>query len=268
MERGQPFIRLKLDVKEPIELSEFVSAFTSLAAEYDRYSKSSPDMEDRATLYVRDVRDGCIVAEIVQWGAALVGTLAGANVIADFVKNYGHRIGLYKKPGGRAPHASRAELTDFSQQVAAIASNPNSSLSVAAIEIVNGKEVVRQAFKFDTTEAREIQQRVEEHRREMDHFSRSDRERVLMIFIRSDIRDAELGKRSGELVEIAEISEKPRPLIYASGLAEQQIKSEITTDDSVYKKGFVVDVNVEIRGGRVVAYAVTNLHSVIDLPDD
>ena len=89
-----------------------------------------------------------------------------------------------------------------------------------------------------------------------------------MIFIRSDIRDAELGKRSGELVEIAEISEKPRPLIYSSGLAEQQIKSEITTDDSVYKKGFVVDVNVEIRGGRVVAYAVTNLHSVIDLPDD
>jgi len=65
-----------------------------------------------------------------------------------------------------------------------------------------------------------------------------------------------------------DIYDKPRPLIYASAMAEQEIKREIADDESVYRKGFVVDVNVESRGGRPMVYAVTNLHQIIDLPDD
>jgi len=58
-------------------------------------------------------------------------------------------------------------------------------------------------------------------------------------------------------------------LIYASDLAEQRITHEITeADDNVYKKGLVVDVNVEMRAGKPVAYRVTNFHDIIDLPDD
>jgi hypothetical protein len=269
MERGQPFIRLKLDVKEPIELGEFVGAFTALAGEFDRYERAaSPGTPPDTTLFVRDVRDGCIVAEIVKWGVAGFGVLGGANVLAEFVKNYGSRLGVYKEVGGRATDATKAELKDFSAQVAAIASNPNSSLSVAAIEVENGEEKVRAVFRFDTAEARDIQQRVEEHRREMDHNSRADHERVLMVFTRSDVGNATLGKRSGENVRIEAISNKPRPIIYASEMAAAEIKHEIAdAEDNVYKKGFVVDVNVESRNGKPVAYSVKTLHQIIDLPD-
>jgi hypothetical protein len=79
---------------------------------------------------------------------------------------------------------------------------------------------------------------------------------------------AGVGKRSGERVVIDEISEKPLSLIYGSELAEQRIKHEIReADENVYKKGFVVDVNVRSVGGKPVAYAVTNIHQVIDLPE-
>jgi hypothetical protein len=37
-------------------------------------------------------------------------------------------------------------------------------------------------------------------------------------------------------------------------------------DENVFKKGFVVDVNVRSIGGRPIAYAVTNVHQIIDLP--
>lgn len=271
MERGQPFIRLKLDVDQPIDLGEFVAAFTAMGAEYERFIKTErPDATSNSTLYVKHVRDGCIEAELIPWiiGGGLLTALGAANTVYDFVEKYGGRISKYLKAGGRAEGASKSELNHFSEQVAAIANTPGSNLQIAAIEVENGKEITRVAFKFDTSEARTIQQRVDEHKREIEHQSRADRERVLMIFIRSDVRDAAVGKRSGELVEIAAISPKPRPLIYASAIAEEQIKFEITTDDSVYKKGFVVDVNVEMRGGKPVAYAVTNLHQVIDLPDD
>jgi hypothetical protein len=37
---------------------------------------------------------------------------------------------------------------------------------------------------------------------------------------------------------------------------------------TLFRKGFVVDVNVSTIEGRPVAYRVTNVHQVIDLPED
>jgi len=271
MERGEPFIRLRLNVDQPIELSEFLGAFTAVAAEYDRFIRMEhPDTKPTAEMFVKEVRAGSIVADLVPWiiGGGIITALSAANTISEFVERYGGSLKKYTQPGGRVEGATKTQLSDFGEQVAAIASHPNSTLEMAAIRIENGEEKIMAAFRFATPEARDIQQRVEEHKREIDHTSRADHERVLMTFVRSDIRGAAVGKRSGELVEIETISDKPRPLIYASAVAEEQIKHEITDQDSVYKKGFVVDVNVEMRGGKPVAYAVTNLHQVIDLPDD
>jgi hypothetical protein len=90
-----------------------------------------------------------------------------------------------------------------------------------------------------------------------------------MVFRRSDADSAKVGKRSGELVRIDDLSPRKLPLIYASDMAERQIKHEIAeAEDNIYKKGFVVDVNVELRAERPIAYRVMHLHQVIDLPDD
>jgi len=90
-------------------------------------------------------------------------------------------------------------------------------------------------------------------------------ERVLMTII----KDTEIGQRTEELVVIEAISNKKFALIYATDMAEQKIKHEIReAGDNVYKKGFIVDVNVEFRKGKLVAYRVSQFHQVIDLPDE
>jgi hypothetical protein len=92
---------------------------------------------------------------------------------------------------------------------------------------------------------------------------------MLMVFTRSDVNSVEVGRRSGERVKIESLLEKPLALMYGSKLAEERIKYEIREgDDNIYKKGFVVDVNVQTLNGKPVAYSVTNLHQVISLPDE
>ena len=273
MEGGQPYISLKLEVNSPIEVGDFVSAFTSIAAEYNRFARASQPEADRdATLYVSEVRKGSIIAHLIPWLPLLSGSMEGMSAILtveDFVRRYGSRLSAYLKPGGRVEDATRAELKDFGEQVAAIAAIPGSNLELAAIEIKNGIHEAKAAFKFDTGEARQIQERVSEHRRELEHTERVDHERVLRVFTQTNVKTPPLGKRSGDLVSIEAIAQTSRPLIYASELAEQRIKHEIVqASDNVYKKGFVVDVNVEERGGKPIAYRVTNMHQVIDLPDD
>jgi hypothetical protein len=271
MDRGQPFIRLRLDVHEPIELGDFVTAFTAMAAEYDRYVRDRrPEDSPEATLYVKQVRSGSIEADLIPWlFSGLLSAAEHANTLGEFVERYGGRIGEYLKPGGRAVGATQSELKDFSSQVAAIANTAGSSLEVAALEIENGAEKVRAVFKFNTAQAREIQERVGEHRHELEHASGVEHTRALMVFTRSDVGKPAVGKSTGERVRIEAISTRSLPLIYASELAERQIKHEITeAEDNVYKKGFVVDVNVEMRNGKPAAYRVTNVHQVIELDDD
>lgn len=272
MERGLPYIKLTLDVPEAIELKAFVGAFTSVASEFDRYIRShQPDLAADAGLYVGEVKQGSIIAFLIPFAPMIpdaVNIAAQILTVEDFVSRYGRRLGFFKDHTAPPEDVTKAVLKDFGDQVAAIANHAGSTLGVAAIEIENGEHKVRAAFQFKTDEARSIQDNLSSARRLLDQRDRADHERVLMTFVRSDKRDAPVGKRSGELVEIRDVSDRPLPLIYASKLAEQEIKREIVDDESVYKKGFVVDVNVESRGTKPIAYAVTSLHQVIDLPDD
>ncbi len=270
---GGQVIRMTLEIDQPVEMSDFVAAFTSIAAEYDRYAKRTGGGDGgEATLYVKRVESGSIIADLVPWMATAWATTTFMGQVLDaetFVRTYGERLLGYLKPGGRAPDAGRPELTDFLRQTAAISNNPGSTLKVAALELKDGEYEVRAAFQFDTGEAREIQQRVDEHRREIEHRNLADYERVAMRFTRTDTGSSKIGKRSGEKAIIEAISPKPRPVIYASEMTEQAIKQEIREgDDNVYKKAFVVDVNVELQNGRPWAYRVTELHQVIELDDE
>ena len=272
MREGVPYIQLKLDVPDAIELSAFVGAFTSAANEFDRFMRSHrPDVAPDAKLYVGEVRQGSIIAHLVPFMSLLpetVNAMSSILTIEEFVKVYGQRLGFFKDKSDPPEGITKKELQDFGKQVEAIAGQPNSTLTMAAIYIEHGDHKVRAAFQFNTSEGRSIQDNLDSAKRILDHHERTDHERVLMTFVRSDIRAAQVGKNSGELVQIAEIQEKPCALIYGSAMAEQEIKQEIANDESVYKKGFVVDVNVNRRNERVFAYNVTNLHQIIDLLDD
>jgi hypothetical protein len=188
-------------------------------------------------------------------------------VTHEFIRNYGAKLRAYFKPGGKDKDATKSDLKDLMGALAAIANDPQGSATVEAVAFEDGKRKVKAVVKFGTREARRAVEQLEKHREQIERKTHADYERVLMVFKQANVKGIPVGKRTGELVQIEAISEKELPLIYASDLAEQRIKHEILeAEENVFKKGFIVDVNVETRGGRPVAYRVTNLRQVIDLP--
>ncbi len=265
-------IVLTIDTKKPVELSDFVATFVGLGNQFERfYDQQHPAERGNARFYVREVRAGSIVAELVPYLVAATPVLGGAmavvqhgNDLADFVENYGVKLRGYFKRGGRDPGAGKGDLQDYLRTVQAVAHDKKGSLSLAVFE--NGAQ--RVAFSFDTAAAREAEHNLLEHREELDRTTAADHERVLMVFTRTNVGHAATGKRSGELVEIESISPRALPIVYASSLAEERIRHEIAeADENVYKKGFDVDVNVEMRAGRPIAYRLVAVHDVIDLPE-
>lgn len=279
MDSGAPYIRLKLDTDEPIEMGEFVGAFTSIASQYDRYIRATrPDADPEATLFIKEIKQGCIEAELIPWVAgtavAVGGTItfaAAANTLGEFVERYGKLLGFYKKDGARSPDATLGELGEIIDQVAPIASAPGAALEVAAIEFESGQAKAKVLFKFDTSEARQIKKNASDHLRVMQATANATHTRVTMIFVQSNSKPAKSGaKRTGDRVVIDRISPgRDVALSYASDLAEKAIKHHIReAEDNIYHKGFDVDVIAELRNGKPITYRVTHLHGVFDLPTD
>jgi len=276
MDQAEPHILMKIDTTQPIELGDFVSMFVAVGNQFEKFiAQHHPDQKGDARFYVKEVRAGCIEAELIGWfagGTALIGSaltaVDKANDLADFVKNYGGRLKQYFKKGGRDASAGKSDLTDFNKTVTAIARDTDGSMSIKAAYYEDGERKVKAVFEFATPQAREAELELADHRRELDATTDADHKRVLMVFTRTNVGHAATGKRSGELVQIEAVHPKELPVVYASSLAEERIRHEIAdADENVYKKGFDVDVNVEVRGGRPIAYRIVAVHSVIDLPD-
>ncbi len=274
MREQRALLTLTLHTDEPVELGDFVGAFTSLANEFDRFVGAEyPDARSDPKMYVKEVRHGSIEADIFT-GIQAITPIAMASIdqimlLEDFVKRWGERFkailtGSYSKDELQ----SSSELKDWADTAKAIASDPIASHSLEAAYFEDGKREIRASFKFTAPEARTALQNIEDRKKALAKPDHHAHERVLMIFTRSDVNDADVGKSSGERVKIEELSDKSLSIMYGSEVAEARIKHEIRdADENVYKKGFVVDVIVKLRSGKPIAYSITNVHDVLDLPD-
>ena len=269
MESEQPYLSLRLDLKDPIEIADFVDLFASVASQLERHIKREyPDFKSDAKIYIKEIREGSIIAEIIALGGSLIEHMDKALIVLGFASLFSRRVRNYLT-GGRDETASKRDVSDFLDTVKAIAKDSDGKSTLETAVFKDGILERTVALVFTGKEAREAVSALERHKSELDAKESADRQRVLMYFKRSDIGSAELGKRSGERVIIEDVSNKDYPLIYASPLAEQRIKDEIRhASDNVFKKGFVVDVNIQKMMGKVVAYAITNVHQIIDLAGD
>lgn len=269
-------LTLKLDTDEPIELGDFVGAFTSIANEFERHIASNyPGSRADPKMYVREVRHGCVEADIV---TGLQGLVVGGPMLAvaaadhilileDFVRRWGSRItALVKNDIPKGELESPSQLNDFLKATKSIAADPRAEHRIEAAFYEDGKRQIRAGFKFTTPEARTAIQNIEDRKRELAKPDMDSHRRVLMVYTRTDVHDAAINKRSGERVRVDAISPKDFAVMYASELVEQEMRQQIReADENVYKRGFVVDVSAQMAGERIVAYAVTAFHSVIEL---
>ena len=270
---SQAILTLRIDTENPIELDSFVGAFTSLAEEYRREMRSQfPDIVSDARILVKEIRKGSYVADLIPYVIAVAPLISGMDhvlTVEKFVKVWGGRIAALSTGALGAWRPTKSELGTFTNAVKAVANDPSGKSTLEAATYEDERLKVRSTFTFSTNEARACQKTIDSLYREEDTSDETDHERVLMVFTRTDVGDVAVGKRSVERVVISQISKKPQAIMYSSKLAEDRIKYEIReADENVYKKGFVVDVKTLLVGERPSVYAITALHSVIDLPED
>jgi len=273
MEQSPVILTLKINNSQPVPLSAFVRAFTSLADEYKLAAYLNPNFDgDDAEVFIQQIRPGSIIADLIPYAGFALPIMASEAekvfLAIEFVKTWEERFKALAK--GLIPkNTSKGDLSRWAGSVEAIARDPLSSATLEAATFRDGKREVEATFTFSSSESKVIKEVIDGEFLRLEEKTSKDHKRVLMVFTRSDVGNAPLGKWSGERVLISEISDKSLAITYGSELAEQRIKHEIrNSDENIYKKGFNVDVKVQLNAIRPVAYSILEVHDVVDLPDD
>jgi hypothetical protein len=269
MEHGGAYITLKLDLSEPVEALDFAQAFSSLAVQFDEYLKDNhPDLVGEAKIYITEVKQGSIIVDMIPWIKEAIGYMDNVTIVAAFGSLLSKRVRAYLHGNFIEPF-TKPNLHAVASLIRAVAKDKGGSAQIETARYEQGFWHKKLEISFSTKEARKGLETIESHKRVLELTANADHQRVTMTFVRSSIMEANIGKKTGELVCVESISSKGLPLVYASSLAEQQIKHEIReADENVFKKAFIVDANVELRNGKPIAYRVTNLHQVIDLENE
>jgi hypothetical protein len=267
MGESSAYISIELDLAEPVEIGDFAALFAGLGGQFDDYLRENhPNVAGTARMYVREVRKGSIIADLFA-EVDLIDLMDRGLIIISFAALFSSRVRAWIS-GTPVDGMNRSGLKDANQTIRAIAHDSGGRARLKSYRYVQGVWRSEIEVEFTSNEAREAQSTIERQQQALTETGTADFERVLMTFRRSDIGDADVGARSGERVIVEDVSPRHLPLIYGSTLAEERIKDQMrNTDENIYRKGFVVDLNVQTKGGRPAAYRVKRVHQIIDLDD-
>ena len=269
-ENGLPLIEYTLhDERGVFELVEFVESMTGLSRAFAQYiAEKHPNLEEEARIFIKEMRPGSIITELVPWfviAQPFVQELFKEAVIDAFIE--WAKITMRRIVHGDTPPPPRT-VDAVAAFVAPIAKNETAVGRLASVEIYDGRTKSRARLEFTHPEALEVLKSAHEILGAKNNENTKIYDRVLMEITRADRREQKTGARTGELAIIREIEEKAHPIIYATDLARQRIKSEILGEENIFKKGFVVDVIAIYKNDKPYVYKIIDVHDVIVLPDD
>lgn len=268
MAENSAYLKINLDLNEPVEASDFAALFAGFSDDFEDYLRGNhPDLAGESKIYVRKVKDGSIIADLFADAKHTIAVLDSGLIILAFAALFNKRVRDFIQ--GKRSGDNKVKLTNVMRSLRALANDPNGRMTLTGFRWKDSWWAQEFEAVLTANDARDAIKTIEGEIVDLQAIGHSDRKRVLMAFTRSDVGEAKVGKNTGERVVIEELHKKPLALTYASELAEERIKHEIReADENVFKKGFMVDVNVKTVRGKPAAYAVVEVHDVFDLPDD
>lgn len=265
LDEANGYLHFKLDLREPVELKDFVSMLGAISSQYDVYAKQAfPSEASEGQFYIKEIRPGCIEGDLIPKTADMIKFMDETLIVKQFLGLFVVGLAQYFTRGGRAKNATKKDLKDFSDVIEAVANDSNGSLLLEA-RSKKGFLTEETMFKFDTSQARIAREEIAQHEVELSRKQGDDLKRVLMTFYQPNLSEAD---KSGEKAVIeASGTTRPLPVHWASDIAKGEIKTRLR-EGRAFQMGFYVDVTVDRLRGKPAVFVITNYHDWVELSDD
>lgn len=252
-------LTVSMDNSKPVLLSDFTNSFLSLADEYARFatSRGGDDITRDTRLYVREVRKGSIVWDLVVVSAAALPIVEYTVTLADF--------GMYVKTAwdwllrrsGDDPRLDKKRLQNVVDIMEPVAKDSASQININVH--VEGNLVLN--FTSDSVQANAIQNAARRELSALVEPVTGIHDGVVLYFYqaRNDPKS-----HAGDRAVIESIS----PVAVKTIFRTEEVKARaLRTHENPFLHAYLVDVAVETVDGRPVVYRVLDVREPLPLPD-
>lgn len=243
---------IKFDHRGPIELMELTEALTAVGQDFRYWADRSGDasLEPGTRLYVREIRAGSIIVEMIALASALRPAIEGGLSILAFAKDVSSALRYFQSGEGTPPatlDGKRAE--HLSRLLAPVAETAGNSLTISTGD---GSPVSVTQIFLDSNNANAAQNRA----RQLKALEARPVEGVHtgVLFYWFQVRDQRESGGVGDRGVIESIAPYPVKVRFADESLKQPMLGE-----ALFTRAYVVDVRAETVRGKVMLYTILAL---------
>lgn len=255
---GEGKIVVEISNRTPVQLIDLTQSLISFAKEYQGFADSEfeGDYRTETHLYVKEIRTGSIITELVPYAAGLLPFLSDTNTVIGFVKHLKAAVDKLRTPKepGTKTDLSRTTLTNIASIVDPIAKDNGSQINISG-ETINIAPVY---LTVNSTDANIVQNQAARELALLRAPLVGLHENVVMYWYQA--RNDPTSK-AGDKAIIESISSRPVKVVFAT----EKIKAEmLRLDENIFRHAFIVDVHVETVENRPMLYKVMQVHEEIE----
>lgn len=251
---------IKIENKQPVELLDLTKSLLSLSSQFDSYVSTHCECKEEreAKLYVKQVKSGSIIIELVEFATiGMLPFLENSNIVIEFASHLKDIFMFFVKGEGEKPNLTLPDYKDLSGILNTVVKDAGAKLEVSIVN--NG--VINSYLYLDSTESNAAQNRFQREIQELKEPEEIDKvyEKQLMTWYQArNDKKSKMGNKG--IIDC--LNKKPLNVIFNNDdIKEKMLHGDI----NFFKTAYVVDVIILTLRGVPSAYKIMKLHQSFDL---
>jgi hypothetical protein len=254
---GSHLLTVELSNGRPVDLVDLTTSLSALAQDFEEFSnKNSQDpIPGNLKLYVREMRSGSIIADLMPLGDQLSWMIDHKDLLGAFVGHL-NDLAQYFLAGGEAENPpSRQDAERFSQILEPVSKDNSAQYNIQATDYA--KVEIHNHFHVGFVEANAIQNGVRRFLGPAIPAIEIVRDRLLTLEQVKNVASAKTGDRG----IIESVWPKAVKLQFLSETAKQQV---LSLAENPFQRVFLVDAEVHAANGRPALYRIIEVKDIIE----
>lgn len=251
-------LEIRINNSKPIELTSLTMSLLAVGHQYASFieSETNKEYEARTELYIKDVRSGSVVIELVANSLPLVPLLWTGGSLSEWV-NYTKSTmeWLTGKISSPPKELTKKHLAQWDNIIDPIAKDHGSQMNISAKE---GNVTINQ-YIINSNDALAAQERIQIEKNKLDEPDSNTHRMKVMTWYQTKF---DLDSETGDRAIIEAISKKPLKVLFENNA----VKRAMLEGDAEYNKpwhelAYVVDVDVQTVKGSPKAYTILRVYT-------
>lgn len=248
-----------IDNKQPVELLDFTRALLAVGDQFKRDMEADASVELEVKLYVKELRKGSLIAELVPLAGAAINTaIENREAIIGFVEKTRAVIDWLRAKTEKPEKAEPQRIKNVATMLEPVAKD-NGAIICISIEGNNNHVPII----VNTVEANAAQNRARNYLDTLKEPALDVRTKQLMYW--DQVRNQDGPPKSGEKAVIESITTRPTKVVFDS----RDLRDEMLYGrDNPLKEAYLVDVEVQTVRGKIATYKILQMHERVRLEED